>query len=39
MEELAQVLLILTLIALALAYARGGWGEVGSWVKAKLIGA
>ena len=42
MEELAQVLILLALFGIAMAYARGGLnGEDGvtDWFKVKLLGA
>lgn len=38
MEELAQVLILLALLGIALAYAAGGWDGVAAWFKAKLVG-
>ena len=39
MEELAQVVLLLVLLANALAYARGGLAGVRDWWQSKLVGA
>lgn len=38
MEELAQVILVLLLLAVALAFARGGWPAVAGWFRAKIVG-
>ena len=42
MEELARVILLLAVLAVVLAYARGGWdgeGGVRDWFRSKLVGA
>lgn len=38
MEELAKVISLLAVLALVLAYVRGGWSEVGRLVRLKLVG-
>jgi len=37
-ESLAAILLLLGVIALVTNYAKGGFPQVGQWLKAKFIG-
>lgn len=42
MEELARVIVLLAVLAVVIAFARGGWdgkGGVRDWFRSKLVGA
>lgn len=39
MESLASILLSVFLIAMIIAYAKGGTAGVGQWLHAKFVGA
>lgn len=39
MESIARIFVLLLCVALLLALARGGWGGVRQWLRAKFIGS
>lgn len=39
MESVASILLMLVVVSLVLAFAQGGTAGVGTWLRAKFVGA